>query len=159
MLAHSPSLPLVIDLNDANRDLTAEDEEEITLALQHRDRVRSIHLEAPAPRLKRLVASIDDEFPVLEYMHISPRTKHSGRLTLPPMFEAPHLRHLVLYHFASPLESPLLTTATGLVTLLLRWIHPSSYPHPNHLLETLARLPQLETLQIGFRSPIPNRDI
>ena len=159
MLAHSPPFPLVIDLNDANRVLTTADEEGITLALQHRDRVRSIHLEASAPSLKRLVASIDDEFPVLEYMHVAPQTRHSGRLTLPPTFEAPHLRHLVLYHFASPLGSPLLTTATGLVTLLLRWIHPSSYPHPNNLLETLVHLPQLETLQIGFRSPVSNHDI
>jgi hypothetical protein len=156
MLAHSPPFPLIIDLDDPHRDLTTEDEEGMTLALQHRDRVRCIHLEIPVPSLQKLLKAIDDEFPMLEYMHIAPPTEHNTRLILPPTFGAPHLRHFVLYHFASPIGSPLLTTAIGLVTLLLRWIHPFTYPHPNHLLEALSHLPQLETLQIGFRSPIPS---
>ena len=64
-----------------------------------------------------------------------------------------------MYHFASPIGSPLLSTAVHLVTLLLRWVQLPPYPPPNNLLETLSHLPQLETLQIGFRCPIPNRDI
>src|SRR6202008_243830 len=51
------------------------------------------------------------------------------------------------------------TTATGLVRLVLRWIHPSTYLSPNHLLQSLSLLPQLEKLEIRFRSPIPNREI
>jgi hypothetical protein len=54
MLAYLPPLPLIINyavgyrLGYRNRrKLTAEDEEAILLALQHRDRVRRIHLRYP----------------------------------------------------------------------------------------------------------------
>ena len=42
MLAHSPTLPLVIDYFRAltDRDISAEDEEGIILALEQHDRVR-----------------------------------------------------------------------------------------------------------------------
>jgi hypothetical protein len=80
-------------------------------------------------------------------------------LNTSPTFEAPHLRHFVLYYFASPIGSPSLSTAVHLVTLLLRWIQPLPYPSPNNLLDKLSHLPQLEILQIGFRCPVPKRDI
>ena len=44
-------------------------------------------------------------------------------------------------------------------TVSLRWIHPSTYPHPNQLLQTLSLLPHLEAFDIGFRSPISKRDL
>ena len=159
MLAHSPPLPLIIDYNYGNHDLTPEDEEGILLALQHRDRVCRIALWMPIPSLHKLVTAIDDEFPVLEFLDIMPSAKHNTRLILPSTLEAPHLRHLWLEHFASPIGSRLLGTATGLVRLYLRWIYPSTYPHPNHLLQALSVLLQLEDLDIGFSSPVPNRDL
>lgn len=159
MLTHSPPFPLIIDYDDPNQHLTAEDERGIMIALRYRDRVRCIHLGVPVQSLEKIVTVMDDEFPMLEYMHIAPPTKHCTHLILPPKFEAPKLRHIVLYHFASPIGSPLLASAVGLSTLLLRWIHPSTYPHPNHLLQTLSLLPQLQTLQVGFRSPSPNNNI
>jgi len=131
------------------------------LALQHRDRVRRIRLQVPIQSLYNLITSIDGEFPVLEYLHIAPPTEHGTHLPLPSTFEAPHLRHLWLDHFASPMGSPLFTTAVGLVSLVLRWIDPSTFPgfpHPDHLLQPLSHLPLLETLQIGFSSPGPDSD-
>src|SRR5216683_5215040 len=159
MLTHSPPLPLIIDYNYENHDLTPEDEEGILLALQHRDRVCRIALWMPVPSLQKLVTAIDDEFPVLEFLDIVPSAKHNTPLILPSTLEAPHLRHLWLEHFAPPIGSRLLATATGLVRLFLRWIHPSTYPHPNHLLQPLSLLPQLEEFEIGFSSPVPNRDL
>jgi hypothetical protein len=38
-------------------------------------------------------------------------------------------------------------------------IHPSAYFHPNVLLQKLSLMPQLEKLQIGFHSPVPNRGV
>jgi hypothetical protein len=159
MLAHSPPLPLIIDHNHPNHDLTAEDEEGIVLALQHRDRVRRIRLEMPVASLQKVITAIDDRFPVLEFLDIAPPAKHNTRLILPSTFEAPHLRYLRLCHLASPIGSRLIVTAVGLVRLFLGWIHPSTYPHPNHLLQPLSLLPQLEELVIGFSSPVPNRDL
>jgi hypothetical protein len=161
MLAKSPPLPLIIGHNHPDHDLTAEDEEGIMLALQHRDRVRRIRLEMPVASLQKVIPAIDDEFPVLEFLDIGPSARHntSTRLTLSSTFEAPQLRYLRLRHLASPIGSRLIATAVGLVDLLLRWIHPSTYPHPNRLLQPLSLLPQLEKLEIGFFSPVPNRDL
>jgi hypothetical protein len=106
--------------------------------------------------LYRLITGIGGKFPVLEYLHIAPPTEHDTHLLLPLTFEAPHLRHLWLDHFAYPIGSLLFTTAVGLVSLVLRWIDPFTfpgYPHPDHLLQLLSHLPLLETLQIGFSSP------
>jgi len=155
MLAHFPHLPLIIDHNGS---LTANDEEGVILALQHRERVRRIRLVMPVSSLQKLITAIDDEFPALEFLYLGPPTKHDSRLILPSTFEAPQLRYLWLNHFASPIGSRLLTTAVGLVRLFLRWIHPSTYPHPNRLLQPLSLLPQLERLEIAFSSPVPNPD-
>jgi len=50
MLAYSPPFPLFINLNTEIYHPTAEDEEGILLALQHRDRVRRIRLQVPIHR-------------------------------------------------------------------------------------------------------------
>jgi hypothetical protein len=159
MLTHSPPLPLIIYNNDPNRDITAGDEEGIMLALQYRDRIRRIYLYLPIPSLQKLISAMDNEFPMLEYMLMAPPAKHNTQLTIPLTFRAPQLGHLALDHFTSLIGSPFLTSATGLITLLLGWIHPSIYPHPNHLLQSLSLLPQLETLEISFLSAVPSREI
>jgi len=116
-----------------------------------------IRLRVPVPSLQKLITAIDNEFPILEFLYIGSHAKHNTCVALPLTFEAPQLRHLILRHLASPIRSPLLTTAIGLVTLALRWTYP--YPHPNHFLQPLSLLPHLVTLEIGFRSPVPKRDI
>ena len=55
--------------------------------------------------------------------------------------------------------SRLLTTAVGLVTLSLVIFHPSTYFHPNTLLQSISLMPHLETLAICFTFSIPNRDV
>jgi hypothetical protein len=159
MLAHSPPFPLIIEYEAENRGLSAKDEEGVMLALQHRDRVYRINLEMPPPSLQKVITAINDEFPILEFLYIGPPTKHNTHLILPSTFQAPQLRILGLNHFASPIGSSLFTTAVGLSRLILLWIHPSAYPHPNQLLQTLSLLPHLKTFKIGFRSPVSKRDI
>ena len=165
MLAHSPPLPLIIDHLELNHDITAEDEEGIILALQHRDRVRRIRLRKPVPILQKLISSLDGEFPILEYLYAMPQQyqrpllDHNMSLNFPETFRAPHLRHLLLMRFAIPIESPLLTTMGNLLTLSLSLIPPSAYFHPNNLLQRISLMPQLEHLGIFFNSHFPNRDI
>ena len=107
MLAHSPRFPLVIYYTEYH-DLSAKDEAGIMLALQHRDRVCCISLRMPAPSLQKVIATINDEFPILEFLSIGPPTKHNTHLILPSTFQAPQLRLLDLKHFASLIGSPLL---------------------------------------------------
>ena len=162
MLAHSPPFPLIIgyvqDHPHSVSEFTAEDEEGFTLALEHSNRVRCICLRIPALKLQKLVASINGEYPRLDYLNIRPPTKTGSCPTLPETFRAPHLRHVVLTNFFFPLGSPLLTTAApvGLVTLCLSRALPTAFVQPKYLLQWLASMPQLETLLIEYLLPVPN---
>jgi hypothetical protein len=159
MLAHSPPLPLILDYLD-NHNLTAEDEEGIRLALQHCDRVHRIRLEIPVLNLQNLLAVIDKEFPILEYLFLAPSDLKSLNmgLTLPNTFQASQLRYLILMAFAFPIGSPLLITTQGLVTLSLLSLPSSSYFHPNELIQRLPHLPHLEKLMIDFDFHFPISD-
>jgi hypothetical protein len=159
MLLHSPLLPLIIHYNDIYIHLTAEDEEGIMHALQSRNRVRLINLQMSVSSLQKLVMAIDGEFPTLEFLNIEPPAKQNARFSLPPTFEAPQLRHIWLDYFTNPIRSPFLTSAVGLVTLFLRWIHTTTYIQPEHLLRAISLLPHLEQLKIGFICAIPNSEI
>ena len=159
MLAHFPPLPLIIYHGDKDHDLTADEEEGIMFTLQRRDRVRRIYLEMPVSCLERLIPAMDGQFPMLEYLYIAPPTIPEHRLALPSTFEAPQLRLLNLKHFTTPIGSPLLSTAFGLVAITLKCIDPSTFLHPNHLFQALSLLPRLEKLDICFFSPTPKREV
>jgi hypothetical protein len=157
MLAHSPPLPIIIYYMGNVGKSAADDEEDILLALKHRDRVRRIGLSVPAPNLRKLVGAIDNEFPLLERLFISHRTTPTTILKLPESFHAPHLRHLVLSRVTLQMGSPLLTTAVRLVTLKLACIPPSTYFNPDYLLARLSLMPQLEILAVDCHIDDPNR--
>ena len=158
MLTHSPPLPLTVDYCSKD-DITAEDEEGILLSLEQRHRVRHLRLNSPVQNLRKLVMAIDEEFPILEYLIVWPWAKDSTALMLPETFQAPHLRHLALRGFACPIRPRLHPAALGLVTLSLVIDHPSAYFQPNILLQWISFMLQIETLNIEFTFPVPNRDV
>ena len=158
MLAHSPPLPLAIDYSDEDRDITVE-EDEIILALKQRDRVHRIRLHMPVPELQRLIMVIEEDYPVLEYLiMVSSTVDESTALTLPETLQAPHLHHLLLFGFAIPIGSRLLTTTMGLVSLAFT-VQQSAYFQPSVLLQRLSVMPLLETLLIDFLFPVSNHDV
>ena len=161
MLAHSPPLPFVIDYRlDKDDGITVEDEEGAILALKQYDRVRRVRLLKPVTGLQKLIVAMIDEYPILEYLIIGHQERDtSSILIFPETFQAPHLRHLTLSGFTLPIGSRLLTTAVILVTLCLFMFHPSTYFHPNTLLQWLSSMPQIETLIFVLFNPVPNRDI
>ena len=166
MLAHSPPVPLIIDHIDGEYHvLTPEDEEGITIALQHRDRVRRIRIRKSNSILQKLIIALDYKFPILEFLLISnrqiprPFIDLIPNLNFPETFRAPHLRQLFIDNFATPIGSPILMTMGSLVTLWLSSIPSSGYFHPNVLLQRLSLMPQLETLGIGFHCFNPRRDV
>ena len=164
MLAHSPPLPLVIDLFDyfnKKRDITSDEEKGIFLALEKRDRVRRIRLWMPqaARSIQKFVMAINEEYPVLEYLIVTPSMEDEGALELPETFRSPHLRHLQLKGFTLPIGTQFLTTAISIVTLNLSTYHSSADFPPNTLLRWISSMPQLETLQINFSFPVPNHDM
>jgi hypothetical protein len=157
MLAHSPPLPLVIDFQD--KDITAEEEEAIMLALEQRDRVRRIRFYLPVLQLQKVIMAIDGEYPILGYLILwVPSEDKSTVLTLPETLQTPHLRHLMI-NCSIPTRFQLLTTAVGLVTLHLALYHPSTYFQPTVLLQSLSLMPQLEMLLINFHFAVTSRDV
>jgi hypothetical protein len=159
MLEHSPPLPLTIFYNNGDREMTAEDEEGTLLALQQRDRVRRIALEMPTTKLKKFTLAMDEGFPVLESIYIRSQSEENTSLILPRTFQAPNLRHLLLWYAALPMQSPVLTPTAGLVFLWLGGIPQSAYSPPNDILRRLSLMPQLETLGIGFHTPLSKRKV
>ena len=161
MLAHSPPLPLVVDYSEENNDITEDGTEDgAILALKQRDRVHRVRLQTPVTGLQKLIRAMDEEYPILEYLIILPPVNdRSTVLTPPETLQAPHLRYLTLVGFALPMESRLLTTAVGLVSLCLLMNDPSTYFHPNALLRWVSFMPQLEKLRIFFYFAVPNREI
>jgi hypothetical protein len=156
MLAHSPPLPLIIEYFYPD----SSEEEGLIFALEERHRVRRVRLQMPALNLQKLIMTIDEEYPVLEYLILMPSPKDkSAALMLPETFQAPHLRHLYLRGFVLPTGSRMLTTAVGLVTLALFAGHPSTYFQPSTLIHWISFMPQLEMLRIVFSSPVPGRDV
>ena len=102
ILAHSPSLPLIIDYGDEDREVTPEDELGILCALRNPLQVRRIRLCVPVLSLQRLVAAIEGEFPKLEHLYIKPLTDNNSGLSFPETFKAPQLRHVRLRNITYP---------------------------------------------------------
>ena len=89
MLEHSPHLPLVIDyflLN--NDDITAEDEEGAILALKQCHRIRRVRLFMSSTSLQKLIAIMDEEYPVLEFLIIRNLDNRTTMLTFPETLQA-----------------------------------------------------------------------
>ncbi|KAI0270370.1 hypothetical protein BGY98DRAFT_1179786 [Russula aff. rugulosa BPL654] len=142
-----------------DKDITAEEEEAIMLALEQRDRVRRIRFGMPVLKLQKLIMAIDGEYPILEYLILwVPPKEKSTVLILPETLQIPHLRHLTI-NCSIPIRFQLLTTAIGLVTLHLALHHPSTFFQPAALLQSLSLMPQLEVLLINFYFAVTNRDV
>ena len=112
VLAHSPPFPIIIDYGDEDREVTEQDEEGILLALRRPRRLRHIRLWMPTSNLRKLVAVMNGEFPMLEYLYINPLTSDDIGLSLPATFKGPLLRHFSLRNVTyslSKLHPPLST--------------------------------------------------
>jgi len=110
MLAHEPRLPLGVNYSCSGR-ISAKEKRDIQLALQHRDRMHSIWLETLFQDMVSFITGLDGEFPMLEHLCILPSMtgQTDTSFTLPPKFQAPRLRRLVLYNPTFPIGPPSLT--------------------------------------------------
>ncbi|KAH9008952.1 hypothetical protein EDB85DRAFT_2283374 [Lactarius pseudohatsudake] len=156
MLTHSPPLPLIIYYPGGLGALTGEDVEDVLFLLQHRERVRRIHIEAPA---ESLLDSMDGEYPVLQHLVIRSHTRKRRAMEVRAKLQAPLLRHLTLSDVRLPVGSELLIRAEGLVMLELLDVADSLEAHPGYLVAQLARMAQLERLVVHFRTALPNRKV
>ncbi|KAH9175843.1 hypothetical protein EDB89DRAFT_288093 [Lactarius sanguifluus] len=158
MLTHSPPLPLIIYYPGGLGGAAGKEEGDVHFLLQHRERVRRIHIGVPA---ESLLDSLDGEHPSLQHLVIRSRTSSSSitSVELPAKLHAPLLRHLVLFDVRPPVGSELLLLAERLVTLELLDIADTSEVHPAHLVAQLTHMAQLERVVIHFRTALPNRTV
>jgi hypothetical protein len=162
MLNHSPPFPLIVYYGGGRR-LPAQDEEGALLALQKRDRVRSIDLCASTSNLDKIFAVMNEPFPELEDLAFSIKHKGPGEPPdcpqFPSAFQAPRLRHLNLNKMLNENGLPQLPSLSDLQYLRLTGIfEPTDLPLES-LASCLSLMPQLEYLGLGFDTPFVNDDI
>ncbi|KAH9037543.1 hypothetical protein EDB84DRAFT_1560637 [Lactarius hengduanensis] len=128
-----PAFPIVIDYRRSKRGITPRDEDNVIAALEHPDR---------------------EPFPVLTHLEISLGSRAESALALPAEFLggfAPRLQEIILSGIPYPALPMLLLSATDLVKLDLFNIPPAGYISPEAMVASLATLPRLEILVIGFQ--------
>ena len=158
MLDHLPPLPLFVNYRSTTR-LTEQDELGIYHIFRLHGRIRHIELALSPSILRKALALMNENFPILEHLSLtgpfSPDSGHRLPLTLPKGFLAPNIRHLTLISIALPKRLRVLTSTVSLVTLTIGNIQTSSYFRPRLLVARLRSLPLLEELAITFSIPIP----
>jgi hypothetical protein len=157
MLSHSPPLPLIIYYPAIPGKISIADEESAILALQLHERVRRVHVAAPAVVLSNLFKAMDCELPTLERLSLHLSTESRAGLRLPEQLFSPHLHHLTLSNISLPIQSQLLRQAEDPVTLQLWNVPASSEFHPAHLVAQLLGMSRLEILMVQFFTPISKR--
>jgi hypothetical protein len=155
MLAHFPHLPLVV-VYKFEQGERLKHKQNILLSLQHRHRLRSIHLNAKTTALQKMAIPWDEEFPLLVSLTIiSEDISASTAFTLPKSFRAPNLRNLILRNVIIQTGTPILATSIPLTILILERIPTSAHIPPEYLVDLLELMPQLVILSVGF--PLPTR--
>jgi hypothetical protein len=157
-----PPLPIII------RDMAAlpmPDHYDFDAAIVHRNRVYEIALRRiTGSQLQRLASAMQEQFPALIYLMFHFFDYYSRPApALPSGFlggSAPRLRFLSLHSIPFPALPKLLLTATDLVHLDLWNIPHSGYISPEVTVTGLAVLANLNSLTIGFQSPLsrPGRE-
>ena len=155
MLTHFPPLPLIIDFKAEARirhtNMSATNKLWPLFALEHRDRIHHLALQASPHQWPQLFVHMNEPFQRIEHLSLtSTITVDTAELTLPESFMAPNLRHLTLTGIGLSKGLPLLASTVALVTLKLCRIQHFS---PEDLVTRLQRMPHLKELSIDFSTP------
>jgi hypothetical protein len=130
--------------------------ENVIAALERRNRTSKIYISATnAPASKKLFAAMQEPFPVLTHVYVN--TKHESAPVLPETFlggSAPRLQCITLHGIPFPSFPKFILSVTHITYLELADIPESGYVAPRVMATSLAALPNLGSLFIGFRSPL-----
>ena len=151
-----PTLPITIwypwQSEVRGRFRRLEDENNVSFALRHPDRIREINLFLTSSLLSKSGARVLASFPVLEYLRLESRypTKPSA---LPVDFlggSTPRLRDIHLTDIAFPTLPLLILSTRHLVSLRLDRVSRLGYFSPEELSIGLSMTTQLKSLWIHF---------
>ncbi|KAI0265898.1 hypothetical protein BC834DRAFT_969842 [Gloeopeniophorella convolvens] len=156
VLSRSPPFPLVLRYSI----VTPKDEHDVSHLLRQRERVRDVTLQfIPAPALRKLVACMDGQFPLLQSLDVTTRANDEGQI-LPDTFEAPRVSRMHLSNVALPPKLTFLASAVDLTSLQLARIPQSASFDPHRFVEQIPATSRLKHLSIWFLShPHPKPDV
>ena len=145
-----PPLPIVIH----TQDYSEEGADNIIAALEHNDRVCSIHIHFERDAslaFGRFATAMQEPFP--ELTHLTLLLCDESTLVVPETFlggSVPHLRFCRLDYIPFPV---LQKSASHLVTLEFTHIPHSGYISPEAMVACLSAATSLKHLELGFQSP------
>ena len=152
-----PPFPITVLLPSPFPGVNKGDVKNLIAALEHRDRISKIYIfDICGPVLEKLVTVLHKPLPVLTEFSL-----WSTDVSVPVLPEtflggfAPRLRSFVLRGIPFPSFHKFILCFTHIVALHLFEIPSSGYTSPEVMVASLAALPNLEFLSIGFRSPPP----
>jgi hypothetical protein len=160
MLGVWPALPIAVR-DDYFGDLQMEDVDNIVAALEHNDRIYVIDLwsDLDIERHAAKLSVMHVPFPTLKIL--SMQTYRGTVPVLPDSFlggSAPRLQSFYLCGIPFLGLPKLLLTTTDLVKLTLWRIPHNGYISPSAMVTCLSSLIRLQSLILGFRSPLSRPD-
>jgi hypothetical protein len=153
-----PPFPIVLYCFRWHSDTTLDHEsvENLIAALERRNRTSVIFFFGlKGSTLEKLFAVMQESLPVLTYVDV--RTEDGSAPVLPETFlggSAPRLRSFNLRGISFPSLPKFILSVTHIINLQLIDIPHSGYVSPRVMATCLAALPNLESLSVGFRSPL-----
>ena len=149
-LGYLPAFPIVISFFD--HYFRNGDRDSLLAALEHRDRVRVVEITIPDTLFEELAMVMQEPFPALTHLRLN-LDKRVAMPNLPDTFlggSAPRLETIYIAGISFPAAPTLLSSACDLVHVDLRRIPPSGYIPPDAMVASLAALPKLKYLTLGF---------
>jgi len=131
----------------------------IIAALEHHDRISEVHIrDIDGSALEKLAAVMDEPFPALRYFYLSSSSSFGVSVSIVPekflVGSAPRLRTFILSGIPFLSFPKFVFSATRIESLAFLDIPNSGYISPEVMTTSLAALPNLRLLSIGFRSPL-----
>ena len=152
------SLPLTVNYPQLyGIYLSSKDEDDITFALDHANRILRMEIPVTDSLLQKVSTLIQKSFPALTHLSLSWNSSDlfpAPYAVIPERFlsgSAPCLQYLRLKDFSFPQLPTLLLSARNLVTLKIKEIPQSGYILPEAMVRGLVALTQLVTLSISLR--------
>jgi hypothetical protein len=149
-LGHHPAFPIVISFLD--NYFRGDDGDNLIAALEHRDRVQVAEINVPLSLFEELATAMQDPLPALTHLRLESH-RFVEMPILPDTFlggSASRLETISIAGIPFPTAPALLSSARNLVDVDLREMPQSSYIPPEEMVASLAVLPKLKYLTLGY---------
>ena len=152
-----PPFPIVLDCFALHSD-DHESVENLIAALECYNRTSTIFILClKGSTLEKFFAVMQEPLPVLTHVNVTSLLENEPAPVLPETFlggSAPRLQSFSLHGIPFPSFPKFILSVTHITRLQLVDIPESGYVSPRVMVTSLAALPNLKSLSVGFRSPL-----